>query len=874
MSLLVVLAVGLPTSASASVVAPWTPLGLGGEGGMFAQAISPIDPKLMMVTCDMGASYVTRDGGVSWEIIDWRQLGSMGGGGACPPVFHPTDVNTIYAYGQKNYGTPSLLVTRDKGSTWSVLSSPWGGTQITALYQDRGNTNLMLAGVNNAVYWSANEGATWTLASGASGAAAKFFIDWRSPVASRICYVGGSGGVFRSTDSGRNWSAFNAGLGSTNLRSFTGGANASTLSLFATDVNYVTWRSVDGGAWTNVTGVVASRQPWQVATSEVNPDIVYVTANNGAFEDWTNYQNPPTFQNTTTMLWKSVDRGVTWNPACYQFHVGSGNVEWTWETFDRPAQRWDDGTLVRNFMVSQTDPACAIAGDWARCLTTRDGGATWKQMTSTYADSGAPAAGKRWKTSGLSVTNAFTYSISPHNANFHYIGLADIALLRSEDAGQTWIYSAVGDPWPNTVYQLAYDPDLLGTMYGAASDQHDISMWGGNAGPTLDGGVIKSTDYGRTWTAASNGLPVAGSKLPTVSVVVSPVDKSLYCAVYGGWIYRSTDKAASWTQCACSGLFAGTVNNHNLWKLIAHADGTLFAIVEGKLVQGASWDFPDPGAVFRSSDRGATWTNITTNVTGGKPLYNPQGFDVDPGNSAIIYIAASNGKYPNDTQWGLYKTVNGGSTWTKFAMPFSDSFSNSVKIDPANTNAVYFMSTANMYVTGDAGATWAEACPWAPYSNYFYFSLYHPSYTIYMATMGVSALKGTLTPLSLGAVAVTGVTGSGATITWTTNVPADTQVDYGTSTAYGSTTTLAPVRVTSHTVTLSGLTAGTTYHIRARSIDGSGAVGLSGDVVFFTTTASADTTPPVISAVAASAITASSATISWTTNEASDSQVE
>ena len=61
-------------------------------------------------------------------------------------------------------------------------------------------------------------------------------------------------------------------------------------------------------------------------------------------------------------------------------------------------------------------------------------------------------------------------------------------------------------------------------------------------------------------------------------------------------------------------------------------------------------------------------------------------------------------------------------------------------------------------------------------------------------------------------------TPDGANITWTTAVQSTSQVEYGPTTASGNTTVLAPAKVASHSVTLSGLQAGT-YHFRVRSSD-------------------------------------------------------
>jgi beta-glucanase (GH16 family) len=82
------------------------------------------------------------------------------------------------------------------------------------------------------------------------------------------------------------------------------------------------------------------------------------------------------------------------------------------------------------------------------------------------------------------------------------------------------------------------------------------------------------------------------------------------------------------------------------------------------------------------------------------------------------------------------------------------------------------------------------------------------------------------------------ITAGGAVITWTTDKASSSQVNYGATTAYGTSSMLQTSLVTSHTVSLSGLTAGTLYHYQTQSADAIGTVGTSADLTFTTTSTS------------------------------------
>jgi chitodextrinase len=91
------------------------------------------------------------------------------------------------------------------------------------------------------------------------------------------------------------------------------------------------------------------------------------------------------------------------------------------------------------------------------------------------------------------------------------------------------------------------------------------------------------------------------------------------------------------------------------------------------------------------------------------------------------------------------------------------------------------------------------------------------------------------TPPIISNVRVSYTTRISARITWTTNEPSDSQVAYGRTTAYGSKTSLNTAMVTSHSITINGLSSRTTYHFRVYSKDASANLSVSSDKWFTTT---------------------------------------
>src|SRR5215475_4837099 len=87
--------------------------------------------------------------------------------------------------------------------------------------------------------------------------------------------------------------------------------------------------------------------------------------------------------------------------------------------------------------------------------------------------------------------------------------------------------------------------------------------------------------------------------------------------------------------------------------------------------------------------------------------------------------------------------------------------------------------------------------------------------------------------LIITSIASSNISSVGATVSWSTNRPADSQVEYGVNTSYGNVVSLLTMD-TNHQLTLFGLSSDTLYHYRVKSKDQSGNLSTSGDLTFTT----------------------------------------
>ncbi len=289
------------------------------------------------------------------------------------------------------------------------------------------------------------------------------------------------------------------------------------------------------------------------------------------------------------------------------------------------------------------------------------------------------------------------------------------------------------------------------------------------------------------------------------------------------------------------------------------------------------------------------WTNLIKCMATGKTLQKTAGRNdmTDAGANSLQQLVAGDGyveftalETNKERYAGLTKDYAGTSDATiDYAIHLTTIPYRGGIVAEVRENGVYKSETT--YKSGNLFriAVEREIVKYYRDGRVFYTSKLKPSYplvfdvallnlnaTISNALFATSLASVDTTPPILSAVASSNVTAREAVITWATNEAADSQVNNGLTTAYGNITTLKTL-VTSHRITLVELQPDRLYHYQVKSADAAGNVVSSVDFSLKTATQS-DTTPPVLSGISSSGVTANGATINWMTNEAASSLVE
>ncbi len=728
---------------------PWEPVGLSGGGGMFSPAIAPTNPDLMMLNCDMSAAYISEDGGHAWRMINHAQLRSDT---RCRPAFHPSDPRTIYASSGGR-----LRISRDGGRTFSPrgdLRDPLFG-EIAINPSD---PNVLLVGTRRGrCCLSRDGGLTWQACTGPQGQLLGFHFDRTS--AGHVMVAATDKGIWRSDDGGRSWAEKTAGLPWKEVQGFAGGSSARDNLVML----YCTVRSKDEGG-TCKGGVYRSRdqgESWERAMGRgINTDTK--RADRWAYGSIAQYihilttdKNPRTVyvMNTSTgfhpphhdTVYRSDDGGKTWrdtyfmDPRFKRYNVAPNYV--TAST----GQCYKGGDAPFGAAICTSDPDRLILVR-SQCYVTHNGGKTWFNGHTYPAPGQEPKPGCAWVCNGLVVTTTWHYYVDPFEAHCHYIAYTDIGLARSTDSGTTWRWwdKRSWAPWRNTCYEIAFDPDVPGKMWGAFSNVHDIpndniiSERHGHDGP---GGVCLSTDFGASWKHEAKGIPLR----PVTSIVLDPTSprgkRTLYAGVFMAGVYKSTDNGMTWTM-KKNGL--GHPRNMRVSRVVLHADGTLLAVICAKRPGYGKPLMTEGVGLYRSRDGAESWEKVNAS----RRFLYPKDVTVHPADSRTILLGTCDASW-QDRSGGLYLSKDGGVTWQRIGREGRQTFGG--YFHPRFDGWIYMTLTegapgAGLWLSRDHGRTW-QAFEDLPFSN-IQRVVFDPTNDarMYVTTFGGSVWRGPIVP--------------------------------------------------------------------------------------------------------------------------------
>ena len=292
----------------------------------------------------------------------------------------------------------------------------------------------------------------------------------------------------------------------------------------------------------------------------------------------------------------------------------------------------------------------------------------------------------------------------PENSDIIYT-TSGKGLYKSEDEGITW--NAVSKlKRINTVY-VGIDTLLIGTDDGLYISIDTGKTWDkiydnycrkvffdakSNTIIALSDNVIKSTDGGANFTIIEIDEEI--DYINCMDVYTSD-SLFIYIGTSNNGVYRSFNTGRTWEK-----INTG-ITTYELLAIKIYNNNPDIIYLAG------------PFHICKTTNGGDSWSDIYNGIE----LVNPQLNDIaiHPTDSNIVYI----GGHGSDEQWGLYKTVNGGGSWSK---KISYRAMNAVNIDPDEPDKIYIGSIENGFEKStDAGATFNEYN--RGFTGYEYFSL-------------------------------------------------------------------------------------------------------------------------------------------------------
>ncbi len=654
----------------------WTPIGpspiaQGGSpvsGLVSAIAINPANPNLIYIGTAGGGVWRTDDGGTSWSPIFDRQL-ALGVGEPGALAIDPNNTDVIYVGTSRRVSAQpqaGLFKSTDGGSSWIRLGSgyPAGNTGnalqfvnqwVNVITVDPANSNIVYLASTGGCYRSTDGGLNWTQGVGSGGDARSLVLDTSTPAAARVLYAGISGrGVFRSNDGGQNWTQILNGT----TPAVSAAIGASPAGFGKTIVAIAPPTSPP-----NAAGVQVIYATLQGTGGAPDPVGIFLSTDQGA--TWA--QRTATGMPTGTQGGYSFNFGVDpgspgdgANDIIYFGAVGHARSTNSGNSFTALSGIHADNHAWA--FVRQPAPAASIVycGNDGGLYRSTDG-VNWTALSS----------------GGLQT--ALFYNIDMNAAGTNNLGaLQDNGTQTNVGATNLgWVAGQGGDGW-----DVVYDGTTAGQVYctsgfwspapctriwrstdDGATFPTDITPWGttSDAGCYLSplatdpsaAGIVYASGNQNLWQSrdGGNSWRILSPIATTGDIDVAPTNGNNVVIGVSNRVFVSTNALAATVGPPTGVTFTDITRNlppRNVARVAFDPNDptTLYAVMGG--LNGGAGNI---GHVFRTTLSAAAWTDISP------PLnipFNALALD-GTDNPTTIYAG---------TDFGVVRSVDGGSSWT------------------------------------------------------------------------------------------------------------------------------------------------------------------------------------------------------------------
>lgn len=542
------------------------------------------------------------------------------------------------------------LVAAENNHDNITVSSSWKSVNPTGMFYQFTNANY-ISGRTNAMAFHPTDSLTFYLAAA-------------------------QGGVWKTTDNGANWTVLTDGLGSIASGDIVLDPNNPNILYYGTgEMNYSLdsqygagiFKSTNAGAsWTNIVSAAAvGSYISKILVDPSNSNNVYCTTTSRSGGSYG--------------FFRSTNAGANWTNTLVD----------------------DLSSLVMSPVNPQILYVSTGSFGSSKIYKSTNGGINWTQLTG-----GLPTN-----------ANRIQLAISPDNANFIYASISSssyalLGLYRTTNAGTNWTVMATT---PNYLSSQGWFDNAVVVVPG---DSNKVVVGGIDIYTSINGGTTLTK---RTTWSTSTASQFSHADIHYLGYR----GKVLFCGSDGG-IYRSNNDAVSWTDMNIKistlqfqsadydptnllKIYGGcqdnnkqiTTNGGILWNQNTTGDGgyTVVDPVNTNYIYGQYVN----GSVQRSSNSGASFSEIRPNSSSGGLFYNP--YEMAPGDHNTIVFGRSN----------LWKTTSAqtattSSGWTQIASTATVGAApgiSAIGISWSNTNKIY-MGTDNgrILVTTNNGTNW------------------------------------------------------------------------------------------------------------------------------------------------------------------------